>query len=60
MSNPTQYGILPKIVQGMRFLRDVGIIHMNMNFDNVLIARNLMPKLSGFGNPLIHTVTDRC
>lgn len=41
--------VLFPIVQGMRLLRDSGIVHLDMKFQNVLIGRALIPRLTDFG-----------
>ena len=45
----TRMLLLPAIVQGMRLMRDSSIVHMDLKFQNVLIGRGLIPRLTDFG-----------
>lgn len=49
MSNKTKFEIMHKIIQGLRFLRDCNIIHMDMKFENILLAKDLGIKIADFG-----------
>lgn len=44
--------ILGSISQGIRFLRDCGIIHMDLKFQNILMGRGLIPKIIDFGESI--------
>lgn len=41
--------ILVKSAQGMRFLRDCSIVHMDMKYDNLLMGKDLSVKIADFG-----------
>jgi serine/threonine protein kinase len=41
--------LLYPIIQGMRVLRDTNIVHLDMKYQNVLVGRALVPRLTDFG-----------
>ena len=41
--------LMPHVIQGTRFLRDVGITHLDLKFENVLVGRGLVCRLTDFG-----------
>jgi serine/threonine protein kinase len=45
----TRILLLPAVVQGMRLLRDSAIAHLDLKFQNLLIGRGLIPRLTDFG-----------
>jgi serine/threonine protein kinase len=49
MSLKTKMTLLYPIVQGMRVLRDSDIVHLDLKFQNVLIGRALVPRITDFG-----------
>ena len=49
MSLLTKLYLLCQVVQGLRFLRDNNIVHMNMKPQNVLVGKRLLLRLTDFG-----------
>lgn len=41
--------LFPMIIQGVRCLRDLNISHCDLKFENILIGRGLIARLSDFG-----------
>lgn len=41
------------IAQGIRLLRDCSIVHMDLKFQNVLIGRGLIPRITDFGESIV-------
>lgn len=54
ISLDTKLALLYPIGQGIRFLRDTNVIHLDLKFQNVLIARGLIPKITDFGESIIY------
>lgn len=45
--------LISPIAQGLRLLRDSGVAHLDLKFQNILIGRGLIPKITDFGESLI-------
>jgi serine/threonine protein kinase len=45
----TKLYLLCQAVQGLRFLRDNNIVHMDMKPQNVLVGKGLLSRLTDFG-----------
>ena len=41
--------LLANISNGLRFLKKKGIVHMDLNVNNILVTQNLLPKIIDFG-----------
>ena len=49
MSLLTKLYSLCQVVQGLRFLRDHNIVHMDMKPQNVLVGKGILLRLTDFG-----------
>jgi serine/threonine protein kinase len=49
MSFLTKLYLLCQVIQGLRFLRDNNIVHMDMKPQNVLVGKGLLLRLTNFG-----------
>lgn len=49
MSISTKYYILVQILQGLRFVNQLGIVHLDVKELNVVVLRNTICKLIDFG-----------
>jgi serine/threonine protein kinase len=49
MSLSTKLYLLCQVVQGLRFLKDNNIVHMNIQPQNVLVGKELFLRLTDFG-----------
>jgi serine/threonine protein kinase len=49
ISQLTNLYILAQMVDGLRFLRDMKIIHLDIKPQNMLICRGLILKITDFG-----------
>jgi serine/threonine protein kinase len=45
----TKIYLLCQVVQGLRFLRDNDIVHMDIKPQNVLVGKELLLRLTDFG-----------
>jgi serine/threonine protein kinase len=45
----TKLYLLCQVIQGLRFLRDNKIVHMDMKPQNVLVGKGLLLRLTDFG-----------
>jgi protein-serine/threonine kinase len=45
----TKLYLLCQVVQGLRFLRDNNIVHMDIKPQNVLVGKGLLLRLTDFG-----------
>ena len=45
----TKLSILSSIVNGVRFLDSINIVHMDLNPNNILISNDLLPKIIDYG-----------
>ena len=41
--------LLSNIANGLRFLKKNGVVHLDLNVNNILVTQNLLTKLIDFG-----------
>ncbi len=45
----TKLSVLGSIVNGIRFLKTIDLVHMDLNPNNILIGPDILPKIIDYG-----------
>lgn len=53
ISNDTKLKFLKSAIQGLRFLRDIDIIHKDIKLENILISKDLGVKITDYGESIV-------